>query len=288
MAGETYVGKPIGARKLTWFPLTTDPINGSAATYAAAQKLSRLINIVVTPVFAEGTLESDDTIEDDMSLVVAYDVTINASQLTDAIRAALLGHAIDGGGGVLTTGSDVAQQGALAWEELLSKQDPSEPDKYKKVILYKGRFKEFAETSNTIVQNGITYQTHNLTARFYKRNDGHIKYSMREDSPNASAVKLAAWFTAPQEYGDNFDETVATPVANPVAGAVAADSTVALTTATAGASIRYTLDGSAPNVTSTLYDGPILINEALTIKAIAVKEGMNNSLVLTAAYTIAP
>jgi hypothetical protein len=67
MAGETYVGKPIGARKLTWFPLTTDPEDGTKATYEAAQKLSRLINIVVTPVFTEGTVESDDGIEDDLS-----------------------------------------------------------------------------------------------------------------------------------------------------------------------------------------------------------------------------
>jgi hypothetical protein len=114
MAGETYVGKPIGARKLTWFPLTTDPDDGTKATYGAAQKLSRLINIVATPVFAEGIVESDDGLEDDISLIVAYDVTINASQLTDTIRSTLLGHAIDAGGGILTTGTDVAQFGALA------------------------------------------------------------------------------------------------------------------------------------------------------------------------------
>lgn len=197
-----YVGKPIGARKLTWFPLTEDPEAG-AATYGAPVKLSRLINITVTPVFAEGTLESDDGIEDDLALVVAYDVTINASQLTDSIRAALLGHQIDSGGGMLVSNTDVAQWGALAWEELLSKQDPSEPDKYKKVVLYKGKFREFAETANTMTQGGITYQTHNLTGRFIKRNDGHIKYSMREDSPNVDGTKLAAWFESPQEFGDS-------------------------------------------------------------------------------------
>jgi hypothetical protein len=82
----------------------------------------------------------------------------------------------------------------------LSKQNPADTDKYKKVVLYKGKFKEFAETANTVVQNGITYQTHNITGRFYRRNDGHLKYSLREDTPNADATKLAAWFTTPQEY----------------------------------------------------------------------------------------
>lgn len=199
---NAYVGKPIGARKLTWFPLLEDPETGKA-TYGEPIKLSRLISITVTPVFAEGILESDDGIEDDLALIVAYDVTINASQLTDEIRAALLGHQMDSGGGMLVTNTDVAQWGALAWEELLSKEDASEPDKYKKIVLYKGRFREFAETANTMTQGGITFQTHNLTGRFIRRNDGHIKYSIREDSPNVDATKLANWFTAPQEYGDS-------------------------------------------------------------------------------------
>ena len=281
------IAKPIGARKLTWFPLVdgTDT-EDLAAAYAAAVKLSRLITITTTPVLAEGVLESDDGLEEDESMVVAYDVTINASQLTDAIRASLLGHAVDDGGGILTNGNDEASMGALAWEELLS--GGSVP-KYKKVVLYKGKFKEFAETANSVVQAGKTYQTHNLTGRFYRREfDGNLKYSIREDTPNANATKLAAWFATPQEYGDTLTETVVIPVANPVAGAVAANSTVALTTATSGAVVRYTLDGSTPGASSTLYDGPIIIAEAMTIKAGAFKAGMNPSPVLTAAYTIAP
>ena len=199
--GVAYVGKPIGARTLTWCPLLEEPETGKA-TYGQPVKLSRLITISITPIFSEGTLESDDGIEDDVAMVIGYDVNINASQLTDAIRATLLGNQMDSGGGVLVKQGDVAQWGALAWEELLSKQDPSEPDKYKKVVLYKGKFRELAETANTMTQSGITFQTHNLVGRFVKRNDGHIKYSMREDSPDADATKLANWFTAPQEYGD--------------------------------------------------------------------------------------
>jgi len=285
-----YVAKPIGARKLTWWPITantdTDLI---AAAYGAAVRLSRLINIQVTPVFAEGVLESDDGIEDNQSLIVAYDVTINASQLTDAIRAALLGHAIDAGGGILTAGSDVAQEGALAWEEELSNATAGGTTKYKKVVLYKGKFKEFAETANTITEGGITYQTHNLTGRFYRRNfDKYLKYSIREDTAGADATKLAAWFSTPQEYGDALGTTAVAPVADPVAGAVAENSTVALSTSTEGAEIRYTLDGSTPGASSTLYDGPIIIDVAKTIKAIAIKAGMNPSTVFSAAYTIAP
>lgn len=281
----TKVAKPIGARKLTWFPLVentdTDTV---AAAYAAAVKLSRLITITTTPILAEGLLESDDGIEENEKMVVGYDVTINASQLTDPIRAALLGHTMDDGGGMLTNANDLGPMGALAWEELLS---GGGTPKYKHVVLYKGRFQEFPETANTVVQSGKTYQTHNLVGQFFKRDfDGNLKYTIRDDTPNANATKIAAWFTTPQEPGDTLAETAAVPVADPVAGAVVAGTSVALSTTTPDAVIRYTLDGTTPGASSTLYDGPIDINAALTIKAVAFKAGMNPSPVLTAAYTL--
>lgn len=281
----TKISKPIGVRKLTWWPLADNTDTESVpASYQAAQYLSRLIQVTTTPVFAEGTLESDDGLEEDLALMVAIDVEIEASQLTDQIRSALLGHSMDQGGGVVVKGSDEAPFGALAWEELLS---GTGVPKYKKVVLYKGRFRELTETARTKEQANITFQTHKLVGRFYRRMyDDALKYSMREDTASANATKLAAWFTAPQEYGDAFGTTVVTPTADPVAGAVTAGSTVALASGTSGAVIRYTLDGSEPNPTSTIYDGPILINDALTIKAQAFKSGMNASEVLTAAYTI--
>ncbi len=60
-----------------------------------------------------------------------------------------------------------------------------------------------------------------------------------------------------------------------------------LKTATAGAAIYYTEDGSVPTAASTAYTGPIIINGPVTIKAIAVKAGMSDSAVLTESYTVA-
>lgn len=42
--------------------------------------------------------------------------------------------------------------------------------------------------------------TCDITGRFYRRNDGHLKYTIREDTPDADATKIAAWFESPQEY----------------------------------------------------------------------------------------
>jgi hypothetical protein len=61
---------------------------------------------------------------------------------------------------------------------------------------------------------------------------------------------------------------------------------VTITSATEGASIFYTTDGEDPTVSSTLYSEPIVINENVTIKAIAVKEGFVDSAIATASYTI--
>lgn len=64
-----------------------------------------------------------------------------------------------------------------------------------------------------------------------------------------------------------------------------ASATVTLSTITQGASIYYTLDGSTPTNTSTLYSSPITLTQTTTMKAIAELNG-NTSTVLTKAITI--
>ena len=79
---------------------------------------------------------------------------------------------------------------------------------------------------------------------------------------------------------------VSTPVADPGAGEVASGTEIELTCATAGATIYYTLDGTTPTLASTVYTDKIELTTPTTIKAIAVKEGMAGSAMLTTAYTI--
>jgi hypothetical protein len=85
-------------------------------------------------------------------------------------------------------------------------------------------------------------------------------------------------------------QTVATPTATPASGEVADNTPITLATTTAGAAIHYTQDGTEPTAASALYsdtDKPVITTGKLTLKAVAVKSGMNNSAVLTATYTIA-
>lgn len=78
------------------------------------------------------------------------------------------------------------------------------------------------------------------------------------------------------------------PLAHPAGGAVASGTKVTLTSATAGAAIYYSTDGTAPTSASTLYTGSIEITNAITLKAIAAKPGMIDSDVMTEQYTLVP
>src|SRR5207237_6259328 len=74
----------------------------------------------------------------------------------------------------------------------------------------------------------------------------------------------------------------AAPTFSPAGGSYATAQTVTIGTTTAGASIRYTTDGSTPtSTTGTLYSGPVTIGTTTTLKAIAFASGFSDSAVST-------
>lgn len=79
---------------------------------------------------------------------------------------------------------------------------------------------------------------------------------------------------------------VATPAISPVSGSYAGAVTVTITTATAGATIRYTTDGTPVNMsTSPIYGGSFTVTPNVTVNAKAYKSGMSDSATATATYT---
>ncbi len=79
---------------------------------------------------------------------------------------------------------------------------------------------------------------------------------------------------------------VATPVFAPAAGTYYDSVDVAITVNTVNAKIYYTLDGTTPTDTSTLYSAPIKFTDTTTIKAVAYLAGMTPSDVNSATYNI--
>ena len=83
-------------------------------------------------------------------------------------------------------------------------------------------------------------------------------------------------------------QTVATPAFSVASGAVVSGTSVTITCSTEGAKIYYTTDGTKPTAESTEYTSAISVTSAVTLKAIAVKSGMNDSAVASASYLVIP
>ena len=57
-----------------------------------------------------------------------------------------------------------------------------------------------------------------------------------------------------------------------------AESTTVTMSAESGAEIRYTTDGTTPTASSSLYSSPLTLTATTTVKAIALKNGLNSSV----------
>ena len=77
-----------------------------------------------------------------------------------------------------------------------------------------------------------------------------------------------------------------TPTFTPAEGEYTEAQNVTISCATDGATIYYTTDGTEPSTSSSEYTSAVAVSENTTIKAIAVKEGLSNSAIASATYTI--
>ena len=86
-------------------------------------------------------------------------------------------------------------------------------------------------------------------------------------------------------YIEEAGATVANPTMSVAEGIYTEDFDLELTCATEGAVIYYTLDGTTPTAESSVYSEAIVISATTTVKAIALKEGLDASDIVSATYT---
>jgi hypothetical protein len=88
--------------------------------------------------------------------------------------------------------------------------------------------------------------------------------------------------------GSGDPSTTATPTFSPSTGSYSSAVSLTLSATTAGATIYYTTDGTAPSSSSTQYSGLITVDDTEVIEAIAVAPGYTASALVTANYIIDP
>lgn len=133
------------------------------------------------------------------------------------------------------------------------------------------------DTITVTATPALGYELATLTYTYGQTTNNIDQTTMKFLMP-ASDVTVNATFTEM--------DAVATPTFTPAAGLYISAQTVTLECATEGATIYYTLDGTEPTTESTVYADSFTVSLTTTVKAFAVKEGMNNSAVATAEYTI--
>lgn len=125
--------------------------------------------------------------------------------------------------------------------------------------------------------------------------DGHATFTINAQLPGATAIKYAMpdagleATTMVNVVDPALLNAVKAPRASRLSGtAVYRGQTIALSTESEGATIYYTTDGSCPcdAATRIKYERPIVINDAVTIKAMAVGINADESEVQTFDYTI--
>ena len=97
-----------------------------------------------------------------------------------------------------------------------------------------------------------------------------------------SSQKILTW-----TYTAVAQAVTAAPVFSPAAGTYTTAQSVAISSATKGAVIYYTTNGTTPTTASSVYSGPMTVGTGTTtIEAMAVASGSSPSAVVTAKYLV--
>lgn len=123
------------------------------------------------------------------------------------------------------------------------------------------------------------------------RNSGHYLDVANGSAAEGTNVWTTAWMggAAAQKWKflpcslQKLDPPTAT---SPSGAEVEAGTGIGLSCGVTGASIYYTINGADPTRQSALYIDPIIVTENMTIRAIAVKEGYQDSDVAVFTYTV--
>jgi phi13 family phage major tail protein len=187
----------IGCDMLHYAAMTTEDTDTAAPVYATPTNAPGVMSVSINPNGSLDTLFADDGPMESASTLGKIEVEIKKNQLTTANKADLLGHLVDSNKALVYGDSDTPPWVALLFRTLKSNGN------YRYVCLYKGKFTEPEDTSET-KGDSINFQSDTIKGQFVKLNYAYTvatksvrpwKYEADQDDAGVAATVFSGWFT---------------------------------------------------------------------------------------------
>ena len=165
--------------------------------------------------------------------------------------------------------------------------------------VYGGGTMEITSSNPAVILNSVTIKTQSnnkintaskvsagtleidgTTGTISNINANSVKFTQGGSSGHVKIISVAI------SYSVGETTQVSTPKISPAGGEITADTEISISCDTEDASIYYTIDGTDPTTASTLYEAPFKLTSDATVKAIAVKEGLENSSIASATFNL--
>lgn len=248
----------------------------SQGKYRNAFRCSRAVSTSVNPAYNEASLYADNQEVENVKEFKNASVNLGVTELPKIAAKTMLGHKVsDDGTEISNTGDSTGYVGyGFITSEMVDGKKI-----FRSCVLPKVKFAEGEESYET-KGDSIVFKTPTLSGTAIGDTDG----TWRIKSPQFDTEEEADKWIQVQL---SVIEQCAAPVASVTGGTYEDTQSVVLSTATAGATIRYTTDGTTPSASNgEIYSSEISIKSNTGLRAIACKDGAKDSDIMLEEYFI--
>lgn len=165
----------------------TDP-NGGTATYGTPKPIGKAVKISIDTSIAQGEFYGDGSLAEVATQFVSAKVSLETEVMPLSVIADILGHQLDGAGGLIYSKTDYAPNVALMYRR---KKGNSH---YRYVKIFKCKFADGKEDGET-VSNSLKFQDDTIDGVAYARySDGLWRTIKDQDETGYTADVSTTWF----------------------------------------------------------------------------------------------
>lgn len=196
----------ISVENLYYAPELTD-VSGGSSTYGTPKPVGKSVKISVEPDIANASFYGDSSLQEYATQFVSAKVSLETEVLPLSVVADILGHQLDGTGGMIYSKNDYAPYIALMYRRKKANGH------YRYIKLFKCKFADGKEDGET-VSNSLKMQDDTLDGVCFARySDGQWRVTKDQDESGYTDVSTA-WFQSV-----NGTPTPLTVTSTPVDGA---------------------------------------------------------------------